>query len=282
MLGVGIDAVTLPELMEWLRSAAASGRAQLLLNHNLHSIALHHGDPTMRSCYARADLIVADGRPLVRWARFLGRPLSDQHKLSWLDHLDDLLGLAVREGWTVAHLGGRPGIGETAAERLRNRHPGLRIFTHHGYFTCPGPEADAVMEWIRQARPQLLFIGMGMPRQEQWLAAERHRLPPCVAITSGATFDFRAGAIPTPPRWLSPLGLEWLFRLLSEPRRLGHRYLIEPLALLPWMLKDWRTAIAGNTFRAEASGRAGVRPVADHATAAPGSASSPPASASRR
>jgi N-acetylglucosaminyldiphosphoundecaprenol N-acetyl-beta-D-mannosaminyltransferase len=267
--------LNLQQLLTWLRIAMCSSRVCILANHNLHSIALHHRDAAMRAFYDCADLTVVDGRPLIAWARILGLPLHRQHKLSWLDHLDDLLAVATMEGWTVAHLGCRPGVAERAAERLRQRHSGLRLVTHHGFFAFPGPENDAVLEWLQAIRPRLLLVGMGMPRQEHWLLHARDRLPPCVAVTCGATFDYLAGTLPTPPRWLSPLGLEWAFRLASEPRRLAHRYLIEPLTLLPWLLRDLR-------LKARATSRTAVRPGAARAASPQTTASIPPASTCRR
>jgi len=270
LLGVNVHAMDLTELLTWIRQAVESKTLRVLANHNLHSVALHHTHAKMRAFFRMADVTVADGRPLIAWSCFLGLKLKSRHKLSWLDHLDDILAMALANDWTVAHLGCQPGVGERAAHVLGQRHPGLRILHHHGFFSFPGPDNDAVIDWLNHMRPQLLLVGMGMPRQEHWLIDQRPRLPPCVAITCGATFDYIADALPTPPRWLSRFGLEWCFRLACEPRRLAHRYLIEPLTLLPWLLRDLRLTV-------RTSAHAGAQLGADHDAAIQRRASNPPA-----
>jgi N-acetylglucosaminyldiphosphoundecaprenol N-acetyl-beta-D-mannosaminyltransferase len=98
-----------------------------------------------------------------------------------------------------------------------------------------------VLELIRQHNPDVLIVGMGMPRQERWLLANHDKLAAPVLLTSGAAIDYVAGEIPTPPRWLGPLGLEWLYRLASEPRRLWRRYLLEPWFAVALFVRDlWR------------------------------------------
>lgn len=241
LLGVDVDAITPRDLLKWLPDRVATGETTFLANHNLHSIALFHEHRLMRDFYGNSDLTLIDGMPIVAAGRLLGKPLRREHRISWLDHLPAVFALAEANGWRVAHLGGAPGIGEQAAQRILASHPRLQLSLHHGHFRIDGPEEEAVMSWLEALRPHLVLVGMGMPRQETWLASKRPYLPPSVYITCGATFDYLAGKIPTAPRWLGQCGLEWAFRLASEPRRLAGRYLIEPLALFPWLLRDLRT-----------------------------------------
>jgi N-acetylglucosaminyldiphosphoundecaprenol N-acetyl-beta-D-mannosaminyltransferase len=134
------------------------------------------------------------------------------------------------------YLGVKPGVAERAAEILRNQYPGLQIRTRHGYFSSE--ENEAVVKSINAFKPHILMVGMGMPRQEHWVVDNLNEIHANAILTSGACFDYIAGAIPTPPRWMGRVGLEWLYRLISEPRRLAKRYLIEPWALLPLAIKD--------------------------------------------
>jgi len=240
MLGVAVDAIDRSELINALTAAIHDRRRLLIGNHNLHSIALHRRDSRMREFYARADLVVIDGMPVVRWARLRGHRVNMTHRLAWLDELEHLLRQAVARNWRVAHIGGRPGVGEMAIMELRRRYPGLHLDTRHGYFAFPGPEDDEAVRWLRDRRPDLIFVGMGMPRQERWILHHLDALPPCPILTSGATFDYLAGVIPTAPRWMGRVGIEWMFRLASEPRRLAHRYLVEPFSLLPEVYRDLR------------------------------------------
>jgi len=123
---------------------------------------------------------------------------------------------------------------------LREQHPQLEIAGHHGYFDkqTESPENLAVIQVINEFKPNLLFVGMGMPTQEIWILDNFEALDTNVVLHCGALINYLAGAIPTPPRWLGPIGLEWAFRLATEPRRLWRRYLLEPIALLLSLWKN--------------------------------------------
>jgi N-acetylglucosaminyldiphosphoundecaprenol N-acetyl-beta-D-mannosaminyltransferase len=138
-------------------------------------------------------------------------------------------------------VGGRPGVGEKAAAVLREAAPGLDIQTHHGYFDVTGPDNDAVLRTIARYGPHILMVGMGMPRQESWIMDNFHALDTHVILNSGACFDFVAGVVPMPPRWLGRVGLEWLYRLMSEPKRLWKRYLVEPFYLTGLVAVEFTT-----------------------------------------
>jgi len=241
LLGVEVDAVTLEDLNRAIARAVEEGRRVVIANHNLHSAFLFHTDPKMRSFYQRADLIHIDGMPLVLWGRLVGLPLGPEHRVTYVDWVWPLMAEAERRGWRVFYLGGRPGVAERAAERLRQAFPGLSLATHHGYF---GEEENAqVLERIRLYGPHVLMVGMGMPRQEHWVLDNWEALQVNAVLTAGACFDYIAGAIPTPPRWAGRVGLEWFFRLLAEPRRLWRRYLVEPWYLLPHAYRDVRRRV---------------------------------------
>lgn len=212
----------------------------MIANHNLHSIYLARRDPQMRAYYAAARAAHIDGMALVVWGRLLGYPLRREQRVTYIDWIRPLMAAAARHDWRVFHVGGRPGVGERAAETLRREVPGLQLRTHHGYFDPQVDEIERLLSEIADERPNLLLVGMGMPRQERWVVENLGRLQANVILTCGACFDYLAGVVPTPPRWVAGLGLEWLYRLLSEPRRLWRRYLLEPWALLPAMIEDLR------------------------------------------
>ena len=140
----------------------------------------------------------------------------------------------------MLHLGCAPGVGEKAVAAITGRHPALDLVTRHGFFDMVGPENDAVLAAIRSHQPQILLVGMGMPRQEVWIEANRARLPACVIMPIGGALAYEAGAVATPPRWTGRLGVEWLWRFATEPKRLFHRYFIEPWALAPQAAGDIR------------------------------------------
>jgi N-acetylglucosaminyldiphosphoundecaprenol N-acetyl-beta-D-mannosaminyltransferase len=135
-------------------------------------------------------------------------------------------------------LGGPPGVAEVAAERLCERHPGLQIAAHHGYFLDSAQDEQAAIEKIRVFAPGLLLVGMGMPRQECWATARRAQLEVPVVMTVGALFEYLAGTVARGPRWLTDHGFEWLCRVWYEPRRLWRRYLIGNPAFLMLIVRQ--------------------------------------------
>jgi N-acetylglucosaminyldiphosphoundecaprenol N-acetyl-beta-D-mannosaminyltransferase len=152
--------------------------------------------------------------------------------------------VADRKGWRVLSVGGGPGVGEAAALRLKAAYPCAEIAVHHGFFDARPDSAEnaAVLARIADFRPHVLFVGMGMPRQELWIADNYDRLPPCVILSVGAAFDYEAGVQSAAPRWMGRAGIEWAYRLFRDPRRLFVRYCIEPWSLIPLALADIRAA----------------------------------------
>jgi N-acetylglucosaminyldiphosphoundecaprenol N-acetyl-beta-D-mannosaminyltransferase len=155
--------------------------------------------------------------------------------MTWADFIWDLAAFAEPRGFRLFFLGARPGVAERAAERLRRRYPALQIAgTQHGYFSpaAGDPEHEAVLARMAASRADILLVGMGMPRQERWIGDNWERLSATVIMTAGAVFDYASGHLRRPPPVFSRTGLEWLGRLLIEPRRLWRRYLIgNPLFL---------------------------------------------------
>jgi N-acetylglucosaminyldiphosphoundecaprenol N-acetyl-beta-D-mannosaminyltransferase len=164
-----------------------------------------------------------------------------------MDWMDPFCREAATRGWRVFYLGSKEGVAEAGAKILRQRHPGLRMVTHHGYVdTTPGSAGSLeVLATISAAQPDVLLVGMGMPLQERWVLAHHESLEVPVVLTCGAAIEYVAGVMPTPPRWLGRLGLEWLYRLVSAPRRLWRRYLIEPWSVLGVAAKDVAHRVSG-------------------------------------
>lgn len=243
LLGAEMDAVTRAEVLAFAAARVVDGRRGLVANHNLHSLALLRRDPGMTRLYELADLVEIDSMPLIAWGRLLGAGLRREHRNTYLDWREDFWALAQRRGWRIFHLGCSPGVGPRAVKALTTRWPGLIIGERDGYFDVAGPENRAVLDEIAAFAPDILFVGMGMPRQERWIADNWERLPPAVVFPIGAAFDYEAGVVPTPPRWAGRLGLEWLARFVVEPGRLFHRYFVEPWGLVPAALGDVAAAL---------------------------------------
>jgi N-acetylglucosaminyldiphosphoundecaprenol N-acetyl-beta-D-mannosaminyltransferase len=252
-LGVEMDLVRPEEVMHHVAVSIANGERFCVANYNAHGIYLAGKDPKFGEFCRNADLVEVDSTPIIFFTRLLGLHSRPFHRCTYLDWRRHFWSLANREGWRVFYLGGEPGVAETAAQNLRARYPGAVIETRNGYFDATPGSADnaEVLAQIAAFAPNALFVGMGMPRQEAWLLEHADQLPACVTFSVGAAFDYEAGVQRAAPRWTGRLGVEWLFRLVNDPRRLFGRYCIEPWALLPAALSDMALAARkGRLFRA--------------------------------
>jgi N-acetylglucosaminyldiphosphoundecaprenol N-acetyl-beta-D-mannosaminyltransferase len=233
LLGSAIDALVQDQFIDLVASAADEKRFLLVLNHNLHSLALGQKDPELFEFFEQADLIFIDGQPVVTVARAMGYPITTANRLAVLDWFWPLLARAAAGGWRVVHIGSHQEVIDQARRRIEAVQPGVDFVAIPGYFDKrPGSVgSDSVIETLDALAPNLILLGMGMPIQEQWLEAVQPSLPRCPVITVGGILGFVGGERPIAPRWMGPAGVEWLFRLVTEPRRLWHRYLVEPWVL---------------------------------------------------
>lgn len=240
LLGVRIDFMDAEALRAIIEQTIVSGRQAIIGNHNLHSVYLYHRDKKMQTFYARADYVFADGMPLVVLGRLLGLPTRREYRITPIDWVPDLLARAAQEGWRVFLLGSKAGVALRAADILRRRYPELQVRTDHGYFddANSGLTTGDVLAHIRDFRPHILCVGMGMPRQEHWILEQDGQTGANVTLSVGALMDLMAGELPVPPRWIGKFGLEWLFRLVSRPTQVWRRYLVEPWFLLPFLFRD--------------------------------------------
>jgi N-acetylglucosaminyldiphosphoundecaprenol N-acetyl-beta-D-mannosaminyltransferase len=234
-----MHAMTIEDWVEVVQEAASTSRRRIMVGQNLHSVYLVHRDPDLAAAQRLADFVRIDGLPLVAFARMLGHAVTTRHRSGFMDLLDPLLARLDANGWTVYYLGSKPGVVERGLEVLRGRYPNARLEGAHGYFDPDDPaQNDTVIDRINAVRPHVLVVGMGMPRQERWILRNHDRLHAPAIVASGAAIDYVAGVVPTAPRWLSAVGLEWAFRLLAEPKRLWRRYLVEPWFVLALFVRD--------------------------------------------
>jgi len=206
LLGVGVDPLTIPALIDVIAEAIARRERWIIAHHNLHSVVLFQRDPKMRALYAQARIVYIDSMPLIYWARLLGYSVRRDQRITFVDWWGPIIATAATEGWRVFYLGGKPGVAAKAAGRLRQQYPSLVIDTHHGYLQSA--DHDWVLNTIASFQPHILMVGMGMPRQEHWTIDHRDRIEANATIMVGAAFDYIAGTIPTPPRWMGRIGLE--------------------------------------------------------------------------
>jgi exopolysaccharide biosynthesis WecB/TagA/CpsF family protein len=222
--GVPIDRVDEHEAAKRLMAAIGSETALQVSTVNLQFLVTARRRPEVRRALSGAGLNVADGAPVVWLARLLGHPLPA--RVAGADLVPTLMNLAAQRSARVFLLGGAGGVAEEAAAILRHAHPGLRVSGAYEPPMAPLEEMadDEILARIGEAGADILLVALGHPKQDLWIARNRHRLPVSVAIGVGGTFDLIAGRLRRAPRWARRTGLEWLFRLLQEPGRLGLRY----------------------------------------------------------
>lgn len=230
LLGVKVNLLNMTQLNSLIAKAVENGDRWIIANHNLNSLYIYHHDRKMRDFYNIADYTHIDGMALVLLGKFLQLPCRREHRVTYADWVWSLMEEAARQNWRVLYLGAKPGVAEKGAAILREKYPKLQIETIHGYFdaAADSSENQAVLERVNTYEPHVLMVGMGMPRQEQWIIDNKDKIKTNAILPSGACIDYVAGAIATPPRWMGKAGLEWLYRLMTEPKRLWRRYLIEP------------------------------------------------------
>ena len=222
--GVPFAAMTRNDAVAAVDRLIEAGRPSFFITANTHYAMVTKESPAVAAVNQRAAFILADGTPVVWASRMLGTPLPE--RVAGSDLIFDLCALAARKGYGLYLLGGREGVAVAAAERLCERYPGLRIVgTECPPFREPTHEEhEALLARIREAQPHILFVAFGQPKGEFWLTENLEKLGVPVSVQVGASLDFAAGRVQRAPRLMQVAGLEWVFRLSLEPRRLFSRY----------------------------------------------------------
>jgi N-acetylglucosaminyldiphosphoundecaprenol N-acetyl-beta-D-mannosaminyltransferase len=232
--GIGIDPVTERGAVQRVLDALEAGRGGQIVTPNVDIVAAARRSRELRHIIAASDLVVADGAPLVWASRVAGKPLPE--RVAGSDLVWSLAAAAASRGLRIALLGGTPNGAarptERAAEILEARYPGLKVV---GAWCPPmGFDRDAsqwaaLVERVEAAAPDLVYVGLGFPKQEHVMVRLRAVAPNAWFLGCGASIDFIAGYRRRAPKWMQRTGTEWLFRMLSEPRRLAKRYLKDDL-----------------------------------------------------
>ena len=223
VLGVALDPVTLDQAVARCEQAIADGGYFQHMSVNVAKLVTLERDRKLRDAVSACGLVTADGQGIVWASRLLGRPVPE--RVAGIDLMVRMLERADQRGHRVYILGARESVLEEALARLRGRYPRLTIAgSHHGYFAAE--EAERICGEIRAARPDILLVAMTSPLKELFLDEFGPSLGTPFAMGVGGAIDVIAGVTRRAPRPLQRLGLEWLYRLLQEPRRLGRRYLV--------------------------------------------------------
>lgn len=239
IMDTAIHNVSVAETLDIVDRFVADGSPHVIVTANVDHLMLLRKDAAFREAYRRADLVTCDSVPL-KWAlAFLGTPVKE--RVAGADLFPALAERAARAGHRLFYLGAAPRVAEKAAGVLKARYPTLKVVGTYAPPVMPWEELardEETLGRVREAKPDVLFAAFGAPKQELWLNAVRDQLLVPVSIGVGAAFDFAAGTVKRAPRWIQRAGLEWLFRLSQEPRRLWRRYLFVDSRFACYVLRE--------------------------------------------
>lgn len=241
LLGVRLNPGTIGDYVYFIgKTIKAQGR-ETVFYHNLHSLYSYFTSKRLQQCYDREGItVLADGMPLIWLMKLTGQHADREQRVTYVDFIWPMLEAARDNNWKVFHVGQEKSVQDKALATVRERLPGIQIDGHDGYFDLSDncEESLQVVEAINNHGTDLLLVGFGAPKQEYWLDAHREKIDAATVFTCGACMEYVAGAVKTPPRWMGKAGLEWFYRLAENPRRFAFRYLVEPILLSFFLLRN--------------------------------------------
>lgn len=225
ILGVQVSALTIPLATATMQRWVADGERHYVCITGVHGVMESQRDRQLMDIHNDAGMVTPDGMPLVWMSRRLGHP--EVERVYGPDLMRAMCGVSARQGYRNFLYGSRPSTLANLGAAITGSYPGLQLAgSLSPPFRALSPEEEAAeIEQINAARPDIVWVGLSTPKQERWMARNRHRLDAPVLVGVGAAFDFLAGEKPQAPGWMQRNGLEWAFRMASEPRRLAGRYL---------------------------------------------------------
>jgi N-acetylglucosaminyldiphosphoundecaprenol N-acetyl-beta-D-mannosaminyltransferase len=226
ILGVPVSRVTMRSALATIEKWLSSGESHYICACDVHSLMRARSDPSHMRALREAGMITPDGQPVVWTAH--ARGIADIERVCGPDLMPLLCEQSASRPWTHFFYGGADGVAADLAQRLSADYPGLKIAGMESppYRALSFDEQRAALDRIRLSGANVLWVGLGCPKQENWMFLHRHALPGVVMIGVGAAFDFYTRRVERAPIWMRQYGLEWLHRLLSEPQRLWRRYLV--------------------------------------------------------
>ncbi len=245
LFGIEIDALAMPQaiecVMQWVQERSLSCR--YVVTPNVDHAVMFQENAALRDSYRHAALVLADGAPVIWASRLLRRPLPE--RVAGSDLAPAIFAAARAERpLTVFLLGAMPGVAQRAAARIETRWPAVKVVGTYSPplgFECSETENAKIIQQINSCSPDVLLLGLGAPKQELWIHRHGPQLQTSVALCIGATIDFLAGEKSRAPKVLQRMGLEWLHRVASEPRRLARRYARDAWIFPQLVWRQWRT-----------------------------------------
>ena len=236
-----IDNLTMKETLDEIDKLILKNDKSYVVTPNVDHIVMLETDVELKNIYRDASLILADGKPLLWISKWYKTPIKE--KISGSDLFPLLCEMAAKKGYSMFFLGAAEGVAAKAAENLKKKYNGLKIVGTYSPpygFEKDEIESEKIIDMVKEANPHILILGLGSPKQEKFIYKYRNRLNIPISLGLGASFDFEAGNIKRAPKWMSNHGLEWLFRITQEPKRLIKRYGNDLKKIIPilWKYKE--------------------------------------------
>lgn len=216
-----IDNLTMQEALETIDALIQENKNAYVVTPNVDHIVQLETNKELQDVYANASLILTDGKPLLWIAKWYGTPIKE--KISGSDLFPLLCDMAAKKGYSMFFLGAAEGVAAKAADNLMNKYKGLQVIGTYSPpygFENDSSEMNKIDAMIKKARPDILIVGLGCPKQEKFIYNNYKKLGVPISLGLGASFDFEAGNIKRAPKWMANHGLEWLFRITQDPKRL--------------------------------------------------------------
>lgn len=242
LFNMPMNNVTLGETLEAIGRHIDAGEQGYVVTPNVDHVVEYDENPDFRLAYRDATLVLADGMPILWAGRLFGKPIKA--KISGSDLIYWLSEYAAQKGYSIFLLGARDGVADLAAKKLVERYPGLKIAGTHSPplgFEKTAETNRSVIELVRQSGADICFVALGAPKQDLWSWRYHREAGAKLYLGVGASFDFVAGTIQRAPVWMQRTGLEWTWRILQEPSRMAHRYLIRDSKFLLLLFREWRS-----------------------------------------
>lgn len=237
-----IDNLTMEEALSAIDELIKEEKNAYVVTPNVDHIVQLEAGGELNEVYKNANLILTDGKPIIWIAKWYGTPIKE--KISGSDLFPRLCNMASKKGYTMFFLGAAEGVAAKAAENLMKRFPGLQVV---GTYSPPygfeknTDEMKKIEKMIKSVKPHILIVGLGCPKQEKFIFHNKEKLGVPISLGLGASLDFEAGHIKRCPKWMADVGLEWLFRITQDPKRLIKRYFIDDIKILKLVWKYHRS-----------------------------------------
>lgn len=235
-----IDNVTKEEAIAHIEECINTRKIGHIITPNVDQVIRIESDKYFKEIYENAELLLADGTPLVWISRWYKKPIKE--KICGSDLVPDLCKLAAQKGYLIFLLGSAEGVAAKAAENLKKNNPGLRVagvYSPPYGFEKDKNEIDKINKMLFNSKADMLFVGMGVPKQDIFIYENMNKYQIPMSFSIGATIDFEAGIQKRAPKWVNHIGMEWLYRLAHDPKRMFKRYIIDDMKIfkLAWRYK---------------------------------------------